>query len=322
MKRAWPENQGRRGGGRGRDADFIRQRQRFSGFFGPSDKPTEEEQVVEVGLLVRLHWVGQLIGKKGVTIRELKKKSAANMNFGDDEIDVDHGKYNVMAISGTRDQVSKACVGIAEKLGEITQSEDWKLVFLIPNSYCGMFIGKKGANVKKMKGDAGDRLWIKLSEDPISLPGANEVTACSIYGAKIWVKNAIEEAAITLGDISASIKAELEKIQPPQRYGGDFGRVGGGPTSYGGGFKRDLDNFGGGGHMAGVGGGGTGYRSIDVGGYGRGGGGDYGRGGGGRGYESRGQDRRGGYGRESPTRGSGRFGWGRGGASSGRRGWE
>jgi len=271
---------------------------------------------VEVGLLVRLHWVGQLIGKKGVTIRELKKKSAANMNFGDDEIDVDHDKYNVMAISGTRDQVSRACVAIAGKLGEITQSEDWKLVFLIPNSYCGMFIGKKGANVKKMKGEAGDRLWIKLSEDPISLPGANEVTACSIYGAEEYVKHAIEEAAITLGDISASIKAELEKIQPP-KFGGDFGRVAGGPASYGGGFRRDLDNFGGGGR-----GGGSGYRSIDVGGYGRGGGGDYGRRGGGPGYERRGQDRRGGFGRESPTRGSGRFGWGRGGASSGRRGWE
>jgi len=301
MKRAWPENQGRRGGGRGRDADFMRPRQRFSGFFTPIDRPAEEYQVVEVGLLVRAHWVGQLIGKKGVTIRELQKKSEARINFGDDDIKVDHDKWNVMAISGTRDQVTKACLLLAEKLGEITQSEDWKLVFLIPNSYCGMFIGKRGANVNRMKGEPTQRLWIKLSDNPVSLPGANEVTSCSIFGAKELVKNAIEEATTILGDISASIKAELEKVQPPG-YLGAIKRGAGGP--YGGGFGRDTDNFGGGRYTDGFGEGVNGYGIRGkVGGYGRSAGDDYGRAGSGQGT-------RGGYVRGGPTRVSGRRGWG------------
>jgi len=293
----------------------MRARPRFSGMFGPKDAPPEEEQKVEVGILVRSHWVGQLIGKKGVNIRELRQKSEANMNFGDDIIEVDQDKFNVMAISGTRDQVSRACVAIAEKLGEITQSEDWKLVFLIPNSYCGMFIGKKGANVKKIKGEAGAKVSINLSDNPIPLPGANEVTSCTIYGNKEDIKEAIEQAAITLGDISASMRAEIEPKLPSPSYGGGFGRGPGGPASYGGGFARDPDSRRGGGYSGGLPGGGSGYRgSADISGFGSGsGGGGYGKGGGGRGG--------GGYGRGSPSLGSSRNGWGSGGGSISRGGW-
>jgi len=261
-----------RGGGRGQggDADSTAARsRRFSGFFGPSDGPPPvEEQKVEVGLLIRSHWVGPLIGKKGVSIREIRQKSDASMNFGDDDIEVDQSKYHVMSISGTRDQVSRACVAIAEKLGEITQSEDLKLVFLIPSSYCGMFIGKKGANISKMRGEAGPRLWIKLSEDPIQLPGANEVTTCSIFGDKEDTKNAIEQAAITLGDISASLKADMAPKLRPVSYGGGFDRGPVGPASYGGGFRRDSDSLGGGGYMDSFGSG-SGYGGREeAGGYG------------------------------------------------------
>merc|ERR1719285_59615 len=296
MKRSWSANQGGKGGG-GRGRGGARQRPRFSGFFGPNEGPPEEEQKVEVGILVRSHWVGVLIGKKGVTIRELKQKSEATLNFGDDDIVVDQDMFHVMAISGTRDQVSRACVAIAEKLAEITQSEDWKLVFLIPNSYCGMFIGKKGANVKKIKGEAGTKVSINLSDNPIPLPGANEVTSCTIFGNKDDLKEPIEQAAITLGDISASMRAKAEPKLPSPSYGGGFRRGPGGPASYGGGFARDSDSRRGGGYAGGHPGGGSGYRGSDgISGFG---GGSY-KGGGGRGG--------GGYGRGSPSLGSSRSG--------------
>jgi len=272
MNRTWGNNRGGRVSGRGRDADIVRSRPRFSGFFGPSDgPPPEEEQKVEVGLLVRAHWVGQLIGKKGVSIRELRQKSEANMNFGDDKIEVDQEKFHVMAISGTRDQVCKACVAIAERVGEITQCEKRrKLVFMIPNSYCGMFIGKKGANVKKMKGDAEAKVSINLSENPIQLPGANEVTTCTIYGNKEDTQNAIEQAAITLGDISVSMRANLQPKLPPPIYGGGFGRGMQGP-SYGGAFGDDPDSRGGREYMGDLGGAPGSYKSRgEVSGFGRG----------------------------------------------------
>jgi len=309
MKRAWSQNQG----GRGADPDFNRPR--FSGYFGPTEGPPDEDQIVELGLLIRLHWVGLLIGKKGATIRELNKKSEAKMNFGDDDIEVDQEKYHVMAISGTREQVKKASVAVADKLAELTQSKDWKLIFLIPDSYCGMFIGKKGANVKKMKGEAGNNLWIKLSQEPLKLPGVSEVTTCAIFGPKDFVKTAIEVAAQTLGDISASMqqamKAEQESKWMPPSYGGAFGRTRGGPSSYGGGF-RDIESRPGGGYRGGFGGvsDGFGARAGEAGGYGKGSGGRGYRPGGGYGS---------GYGSGGTT--AGRGGWNTGGSSRGRGGW-
>jgi len=309
MKRAWSQDQGERGA----DSDFNRPR--FSGNFGPSDTPSDEDQVVELGLLIRLHWVGLLIGKKGATIRELNKKSEAKMNFGDDDIEVDQEQFHVMAISGTREQVKKASIGVADKLAELTQSDDWKLIFLIPDSYCGMFIGKKGANVKKMKGEAGNNLWIKLSQEPLKLPGVSEVTTCTIFGPKDSVKTAIEVAAQTLGDISASMqqamKAEQEPKWKPPSYGEGFGGTRGGPPSYGGGF-RDIESGSGGGYRGGFGGGSNGFgaRLGEPSGYGKGGGG--------RGYRPGG-----GYGAGFGSGGTtaGRGGWYTGGSYRGRGGW-
>lgn len=298
VKRTWSQNQ--RGGREGAPS----KRARFS-FLGNNEQP-EETQVVEIGLLIRKYWVGLLIGKKGATIRELTQKSNAKMNFGDDDVEFDQEIFHVMAISGTRDQVKTASFAIAEKLAEVNQSEDYKLVFLVPDSYCGMFIGKKGANVKKMKGDGGGTMWIKLSQNPIKLPGVSEATTCSIFGPKDGVKQAIDVAAAILGDISANMQQNMKKEQQiqPQSYGGGFGPTPGGQPSYGGGFRGDFDGrgggrgrggdvrnssgFGRGGDRGGFGrgddGGGFG-RGGNSGGFGRGGnGGGFGRGGGGGGF--------------------------------------
>merc|ERR1719233_1835505 len=193
-----------------------------------------------------------------------------------------------------------------------------KLVFMVPNSYCGMFIGKKGANVKKMKGDSEAKVSINLSENPIQLPGANEVTTCTIYGNKEDTQNAIEQAAITLGDISVSMRANLQPKLPPPIYGGGFGRGMQGP-SYGGAFGDDPDSRGGREYMGDLGGAPGSYKSRgEVSGFGRGTGDrGYGKGGGGRGYESRGAS----YGAGDSSQGSGRRGWANGGGSDSRGGW-
>merc|ERR1719233_1261254 len=184
-----------------------------------------------------------------------------------------------------------------------------KLVFMVPNSYCGMFIGKKGANVKKMKGDAEAKVSINLSENPIQLPGANEVTTCTIYGNKEDTQNAIEQAAITLGDISVSMRANLQPKLPPPSYGGGFGRGLAGP-SYGGVFGEDPDSRGGREYMGGLGGAAGGYKT-------RGEVSGFGKGGGERGYESRVAS----YGSGDASQGSGRRGWANGGGSDSRGGW-
>jgi len=216
-------------------------RPRFAGFI-PDENQSDENEVVEVGLLVRLHWVGVLIGKKGSTIKQLSKVSNAKMMFGDDDLVADQEKYHVMAVSGTRAQIKKACCAIAEKLAEETQSKDQKLVFLVPDAFCGKFIGKKGANVKKMKAVGGDTLWIKLSKQPIELPGASKATTCTVYGPKEDVQKAIEVVAETLGDISSSMKQNMEPEQPPPSYGGGFGQGRGGPPGHGG--PRDIRDYG------------------------------------------------------------------------------
>jgi len=289
VKRTWSQDQ------RGSQEGAPSKRPRFSAFFATPEVP-DENQVVEIGLLIRKYWVGLLIGKKGATIRELTQKSNAKMNFGDDDVEFDQELFHVMAVSGTRDQVKKASIAIADKLAEVNQSEDYKLVFLVPDMYCGMFIGKKGANVKKMKGDSGGQLWIKLSQNPIKLPGVSEATTCSIFGPKDGVVKAIDVAAVILGDISASMQQNMKKeqeMQPPS-YAGGFGTSLGEPPSYGGGFRGDFNGRGGG-----LG------RGGDVrygGGFGRGGdnfgsGGDFG------GYRGRGSDS---YGMGGVTGGYGR----------------
>jgi len=237
-KRTWSQSRGGARGGRGGSA---MKRPRFSGFIADENQPDENE-VVEVGLLVRLYWVGVLIGKKGATIKELSKVSNAKMTFGDDDVVVDQEKYHVMAVSGTRDQITKACCAIAEKLAVETQSKDHKLVFLVPDTFCGMFIGKKGANVKKMKAAGGDNLWIKLSKEPIKLPGVTEATTCTIFGPKEEVHKAIEIASEILGDISSRLKMTMESELPPPSYGDGFASGRGEPPGYGGGF-RDIDDF-------------------------------------------------------------------------------
>jgi len=193
-----------------------------SGAYGGMD--VDDEDIIEVGIIMKSHWVGSLIGKKGVTIKEIRKLSEANMKFGDDEIEIDGGLYKVFAVSGTMNQVADACKIVAIKLGEASLALEYKIVFLVPDMFCGMFVGKKGATINEVRGEMDERVRVVLSKDPILLPGSSKVTLCTVFGPRENVQRAIERTVAVLGAISTRMKNQM--MEPAQQWGDD--RWGGG----------------------------------------------------------------------------------------------
>lgn len=196
----------------------------FSSIFAPSKAGAEQQSnIVELGLLVRKHLVGPLIGKKGKTIWMIRDRSnGANIDFGSEDIivdrskdkkwqqspwpDVEPEKYNVCAVSGSKKQAVAAAKVIAEFLAKTAQSPQCRLEFLIPEEYVGVFIGKKGANLKQIKGQG--KVSIDIRDDPILL-GSNKVSLCSLFGPAESMMIAIERTAKWLGDIS--VRARMDK---------------------------------------------------------------------------------------------------------------
>merc|ERR550517_1738721 len=129
-------------------------------------------------------------------------------------------------------QVSDACKLIAEKLGDAAQTLEYKIVFLVPNLYCGMFVGKKGSTINEIRGDQEQRVRVILSQDPIQLPGSSVVTLCSIFGPRENVKDAIERTVAVLGAISTRLRKQM--MEPKQWGEGNWnGGYGGGRESAG-----------------------------------------------------------------------------------------
>jgi len=232
----WRGNNNRNQGSYGLSYQFSQQKRQaqaskdFSSFFAPSKSSFEQAKVVELGLLVRKHWVGGLIGKKGKTIWMIRDKSSgANIDFGNDDLIIDRSKdskwqqspwpehdkekYCVCAISGSKDQASAAAIAIAEQLAKSAQSSDYRLEFLVPESYIGAFIGKKGANLKQMKGDAGNGVSINIRDEPLSL-GDNQVSLCTLFGPCEAMEETIQRTARWLGDISIRVQMDRDGKQP------------------------------------------------------------------------------------------------------------
>jgi len=193
----------------------IKPSQLESGTYGGME--IDENDVVEVGLLIRKQYVGGLIGKKGVTIKEIQNFSSANMKFGDEDVEIEGSQFNVFAINGTMNQVADACKMVTEKLGEAAQTLEYKIVFLVPDAFCGMFIGKKGATINEIRGDIDLRVRVILGQNPIELPGSGNVTLCTLFGPRVNLRAAIEQAVAVLGAISERMKRRMD---PMDRRGG------------------------------------------------------------------------------------------------------
>jgi len=189
-----------------------------SGSYGGME--ISDSDVVEVGLLIRSQWIGGLIGKKGVTINEIRDFSNANMKFGDEEIEYEGSTFKVFAVNGTMNQVADACKMVAEKLGAVAETLEHKIVFLVPDSFCGMFIGKKGSTINEIRGDMDLRVRVVLGQNPIELPGSTNVTLCSLFGPRVNLRGAIERAVAVLGAIS-------ERLKRPNEWRGGQGGGGG-----------------------------------------------------------------------------------------------
>jgi len=188
------------------EGNKIKRSQLSSGSYGGME--IDEDEVVEVGLLVRNYWVGSLIGKKGVTINKLTKLSKANMKFADDDIDVNGGMFNVLAINGTMNQVSDACKMVVNTLGDVSQTLEYKIVFLVPDQFCGTFVGKKGATINEIRGEQVEGVRVVLGQEPLILPGSVKITLCSLFGPRENMQDGIERTVAVLGAISSRIKRE------------------------------------------------------------------------------------------------------------------
>jgi len=97
---------------------------------------------------------------------------------------------------------------VAEVIGECSQSEDYKLWFLVPESYVGIFIGKKGTNLKEMK-KGTTKVALNVHRKPVSL-GGNNVVPCIVFGPSDDALKVIERAANWLGEISVKVQADKE----------------------------------------------------------------------------------------------------------------
>jgi len=199
----------------------IKRSQLSSGSYGGMD--LNDDDVIEVGLLIRNHWAGSLIGKKGVVINKIRKLSKANMKFGDDDVDVNGAMYNVFAVNGTMNQVSDACKMVANALGESAQSLEYKIVFLVPDQYCGTFVGKKGSTINEIRGEQDKGVRVVLGQDPIMLPGSVKITLCSLFGPRENMQDGIERTVAVLGAIAARVNRPMDMEWGGGWYAGQKG---------------------------------------------------------------------------------------------------
>merc|ERR1719228_2748089 len=143
----------------------------------------------------------------------MRKLSKANMKFGDDDVDVNGSMYNVFAVSGTMNQVSDVCKMVANALGESAQSLEYKIVFLVPDQYCGTFVGKKGSTINEIRGEQNEGVRVVLGQEPLILPGSVKITLCSLFGPRENMQDGIERTVAVLGAISSRLKRQTDPMQ-------------------------------------------------------------------------------------------------------------
>ncbi|XP_075793455.1 insulin-like growth factor 2 mRNA-binding protein 2 isoform X1 [Pelodiscus sinensis] len=151
-------------------------------------------------ILVPTQFVGAIIGKEGLTIKNLTKQTQSKVDI--------HRKENAGAsekpitIHATPEGCSEACrmiLDIMQKEADETKSaEEVPLKILAHNSLVGRLIGKEGRNLKKIEQDTGTKITISPLQDltiynperTITVKGSIE--ACS--GAEVEIMKKLREA--------------------------------------------------------------------------------------------------------------------------------
>ncbi|XP_054062805.1 insulin-like growth factor 2 mRNA-binding protein 2 isoform X4 [Rissa tridactyla] len=145
-------------------------------------------------------FVGAIIGKEGLTIKNLTKQTQSKVDI--------HRKENAGAaekpitIHATPEGCSEACrmiLDIMQKEADETKStEEIPLKILAHNSLVGRLIGKEGRNLKKIEQDTGTKITISPLQDltiynperTITVKGSTE--ACS--SAEVEIMKKLREA--------------------------------------------------------------------------------------------------------------------------------
>ncbi|XP_074888329.1 insulin-like growth factor 2 mRNA-binding protein 2 isoform X4 [Buteo buteo] len=145
-------------------------------------------------------FVGAIIGKEGLTIKNLTKQTQSKVDI--------HRKENAGAaekpitIHATPEGCSEACrmiLDIMQKEADETKSaEEVPLKILAHNSLVGRLIGKEGRNLKKIEQDTGTKITISPLQDltiynperTITVKGSTE--ACS--NAEVEIMKKLREA--------------------------------------------------------------------------------------------------------------------------------
>ncbi|XP_074403032.1 insulin-like growth factor 2 mRNA-binding protein 2 isoform X2 [Zonotrichia albicollis] len=165
---------------------------------GGSSQPKQLE--FPLRMLVPTQFVGAIIGKEGLTIKNLTKQTQSKVDI--------HRKENAGAaekpitIHATPEGCSEACrmiLDIMQKEADETKlAEEIPLKILAHNSLVGRLIGKEGRNLKKIEQDTGTKITISPLQDltiynperTITVKGSME--ACS--NAEVEIMKKLREA--------------------------------------------------------------------------------------------------------------------------------
>ncbi|XP_056354490.1 insulin-like growth factor 2 mRNA-binding protein 2 isoform X2 [Oenanthe melanoleuca] len=165
---------------------------------GGSSQPQQLE--FPLRMLVPTQFVGAIIGKEGLTIKNLTKQTQSKVDI--------HRKENAGAaekpitIHATPEGCSEACrmiLDIMQKEADETKSaEEIPLKILAHNSLVGRLIGKEGRNLKKIEQDTGTKITISPLQDltiynperTITVKGSTE--ACA--SAQVEITRKLREA--------------------------------------------------------------------------------------------------------------------------------
>ncbi|XP_017313001.1 insulin-like growth factor 2 mRNA-binding protein 2 isoform X1 [Ictalurus punctatus] len=185
-------------GGRGmRESDSA-----HSGAMGGLQGAHHTHHELPLRLLVPTQFVGAIIGKEGLTIKNITKQSQSKVDI--------HRKENAGAaekpitIHSSPEGCSHACrmiLEVMEKEATDTKTaEEVPLKILAHNSLVGRLIGKEGRNLKKIEQDTGTKITISPLQD------------LTIYNPErtITVKGGVEECCNAEVEIMKKLREGYE----------------------------------------------------------------------------------------------------------------
>eukprot|EP00240_Pyramimonas_obovata_P005513 CAMPEP_0118956106 /NCGR_PEP_ID=MMETSP1169-20130426/61109_1 /TAXON_ID=36882 /ORGANISM="Pyramimonas obovata, Strain CCMP722" /LENGTH=335 /DNA_ID=CAMNT_0006904075 /DNA_START=3 /DNA_END=1006 /DNA_ORIENTATION=+ len=95
--------------------------------------------------------MGAVIGKAGATVKHLTWETGAKIEMER----YSDGNNRLVSLIGTLRQITVACHEVVE-LADLDA-----IPLLVPNSICGLIIGKQGCNIKKLESETGAKLQIE-----------------------------------------------------------------------------------------------------------------------------------------------------------------